>query len=296
MKVFVFGASGYIGNAVAVALRRQGHIVYGLVRGEEKAKKLRSQEIIPVLGDIENPSTYASTLDKVGVVIDTVFTYSQGASNQKLMQAVCSASKTLGQKKRYIYTSGVLVYGNRPNEILDENAIPTPGQMLKWRYEFENQVVKITEAEGVVVRPGFVYGGSVNMFFGYEKNGEIPVIGNPNKRWSWIHLDDLANAYVKIAEASGSAVGGQVFNVGDDTRVTYAHMREVCAKTAGASGPVVFKPIPENDWMSVLFDCESVTTSQKLKTTLGWVPLKGPFLDEVAIYYEAVKASKAEGN
>jgi len=50
--VFIAGASGLIGLSVAKAFKRQGYIVYGLVRSEEKAKALLREEIIPVYGVI----------------------------------------------------------------------------------------------------------------------------------------------------------------------------------------------------------------------------------------------------
>jgi NAD(P)-dependent dehydrogenase (short-subunit alcohol dehydrogenase family) len=52
--VFIAGASGLIGLSVAKAFKRQGYIVYGLVRSEEKAKALLREEIIPVYGVINS--------------------------------------------------------------------------------------------------------------------------------------------------------------------------------------------------------------------------------------------------
>lgn len=58
MKVFVTGASGYVGFNVASALRRAGHKVWGLVRSEEKVKRLLKHEIHPVLGTLQEPDNY----------------------------------------------------------------------------------------------------------------------------------------------------------------------------------------------------------------------------------------------
>ena len=55
MNVFVTGATGYIGGAVAAAFRRAGHRVFGLVRSSEKARSLAQAEIVPVLGDLAAP-------------------------------------------------------------------------------------------------------------------------------------------------------------------------------------------------------------------------------------------------
>src|SRR5687768_641203 len=52
MKVFVTGASGYIGGSVAAALLAAGHEVRGLVRTQERAAQVKGQGIAPVLGTL----------------------------------------------------------------------------------------------------------------------------------------------------------------------------------------------------------------------------------------------------
>lgn len=84
MKIFVAGANGYIGLAVCIAARRNGYIVYGLIRNEKYKKLLQINEIIPVLGfkiffiifikknrNIEEPETYSKYIDEVNVIVDT---------------------------------------------------------------------------------------------------------------------------------------------------------------------------------------------------------------------------------
>jgi len=60
MKVFVTGANGYIGFAVASAFAAKGHQVMGLVRSPEKAKKIAAFEIQPIIGSMNDPDSYAS--------------------------------------------------------------------------------------------------------------------------------------------------------------------------------------------------------------------------------------------
>ena len=58
MKVFVTGATGYIGFAVAAKFAARGHQVMGLVRSAEKAKRLACAEILPVIGSMNDPESY----------------------------------------------------------------------------------------------------------------------------------------------------------------------------------------------------------------------------------------------
>jgi len=294
VKVLVTGANGYIGNAVAAGLRRAGHIVYGLSRTEDKGKELLKQEIRPVIGDIDDIASYASIVDQVSVVVDTVMTNSRNVSNEKVLNEVIRASKAGGYKKRYIYTSGCLVYGDRPNELLDEWSIPKPGPFLQWRFDYENKLAATHDIQTAIVRPGFVYGGkSANMldFSSSEANGEITVFGNPNKIWPWVHIDDLADAYVRVVESSLHFTG-HIYNVGDDSRWTFQQLREAFAKACGAKGPVVNKPNPPNDFWANFCDKTVTVSSQRIKNDLGWNPKKSLVLDELDFYISVAKLLK----
>src|SRR5256885_761192 len=79
MRVFVTGATGYVGFAVATALRRAGHDVYGLTRGAAKASQLARQEIHPVQGDIGDPKSYADAAEECSVLVHAAFESSASA-------------------------------------------------------------------------------------------------------------------------------------------------------------------------------------------------------------------------
>src|SRR5437016_12357656 len=75
MQVLVTGATGYIGFAVAAALRRAGHRVLGLARSEAKARRLTQHEIDPVMGDLTDPNTYLEVASDCAVMVRTAFDY-----------------------------------------------------------------------------------------------------------------------------------------------------------------------------------------------------------------------------
>src|SRR5207302_9413487 len=84
MRVFVTGATGYVGFAVATALRRAGHEVYGLTRAAAKAPQLARQEIRPVIGDIGDPKSHADTAEACSVLVHCAFESSaSGVSKDK---------------------------------------------------------------------------------------------------------------------------------------------------------------------------------------------------------------------
>ena len=74
MEIFLTGATGYIGSAVAEALQKAGHKVTGLARTPEKAKQLESRGIRAVLGDLLKPETIAAPARSAEGVIHTANT------------------------------------------------------------------------------------------------------------------------------------------------------------------------------------------------------------------------------
>lgn len=128
---------------------------------------------------IEEPSTYQKALEESSVIIDTVVVFSNPDPvdyNRKLLNLIADLSKKYNQvtrflcleltsriqKKRYIYTSGVLVYGDSATEV-DETVNPA-SKLLQFRTKFENEVTTNKDVDGVVLRPGFTYGGAGGTF------------------------------------------------------------------------------------------------------------------------------------
>src|SRR5437016_761373 len=113
MRVFVTGATGYVGFAVATALRRAGHDVYGLTRAAAKVPQLARQEIRAVIGDIGDPKSYADMAESCSVLVHAAFESSASAvtKDKTAVDALIEAGRRGAQPKTLIYTSGVWVHG-----------------------------------------------------------------------------------------------------------------------------------------------------------------------------------------
>ena len=77
MKVFITGASGYIGGSVAKTLIDAGHCVYGLVRNQTKVAALQQLGIKPVVGTLDDPSLLKNILNVVmlSLTLQTLITW-----------------------------------------------------------------------------------------------------------------------------------------------------------------------------------------------------------------------------
>ena len=69
MRVFVTGATGYLGRAIAARLVKSGYEVHGMTRKSERAAALRAIGVRPLVGDITRPETWVAGLKNCDAVI-----------------------------------------------------------------------------------------------------------------------------------------------------------------------------------------------------------------------------------
>ncbi|HYT05752.1 MAG TPA: NAD-dependent epimerase/dehydratase family protein [Gemmatimonadales bacterium] len=211
MQVFVTGATGYVGSSVATAFRRVGHRVWGLTRSEAKARRLAQQEIQPVIGDLANPKSYADVAAECAVLVHAAFEYSaQGVAKDKTaIEALVEAGRRGARPKTLIFTSGAWVHGDTGDRMVDETTPLNPVALVAWRPAHEQLVLQAPGVRGLVIRPGCVYGGPGGLtapWFADASAGKPPtVVGDGRNRWTMVHADDLADAYLRVGE---SGLGG----------------------------------------------------------------------------------------
>lgn len=300
MRVFVTGASGYIGHSVAKAFRAKGHSVFGLVRSHQKASQLSLEEIWPVIGELENPETYRAILEDVEVVVHCAHDYSpHGVENDaKSIDTFLSVFSKSLSPRALIYTSGVWVYGSRGNQVVDESLPVQPLEIVKWRPGHEEKVLNATSQllRTVVMRPGVVYGGTgglMTTLFSSAQNGAVEIVGEGHNRWPMVHVQDLAYAYVSAAEKELTRV---ILNVVDDSTATVREMAEAIAQAAKI-----------DDKVNVLHREESMkkhgpvieglqinlkVNNSRIKRLLGWQIHHAPFLYEAELYYHTWQSNQ----
>jgi nucleoside-diphosphate-sugar epimerase len=214
MRIFLTGATGYIGGAVLDALIRAGHDVTALVRDNEKAARVSARGARPVVGNLAQADSYRAAADSQDGYIHTAFDGASGRGptvDRVAVDTLIAAAKgpgTGGSATRparfIIYTSGVWVLGRTPHAA-DEDAPLNPIPHVSWRPEHENLVLKTAnnQLRTMVVRPGVVYGsgaGLVGEFFKSASNGLVRVVGDGNNHWPLVYDRDLADLYARLAD------------------------------------------------------------------------------------------------
>jgi len=308
VRVFVLGATGFIGNPTALALRRHGHIVYGLARTAEKATELSKQEIIPVIGDAVKPETWLSVIENVDIVIDS--SSSGGGMSETVFNALKSHPRVTGRrvsqpKLGFIYISGLWVHGHGEDDELVSDLIPVgthekrkPAPLVAWRPEFEESLLEARgQIDVIISRPGILFGGSgslFNIWWGplaaavkaQKTNEPVSIVGRPTTQLALIHKDDLAEALLKTVEKFDilSQLTYPVFDINAATE-TVGDVNKAVAKVLGVTGEIQYVA-PSNPFEEAL-STSLVEENSRTRILLDWEPKHLSLKFHAKIYAQA---------
>jgi nucleoside-diphosphate-sugar epimerase len=216
VKIFITGATGFIGGSVAEALVAKGAEVSGLARGEEKASYLEGRKIKPVLGELSDGEILGKAALNADVIINTANSDHRGAV-ESILNAIRGANKT------FIHTSGSSIVsdaaGGEPGDkIYDEETVFQPHEEKAARVAIDD-LVKNAARDGmrsIVICPTMIYGRGhgfnprsaqvPTLIRQARKDGAARYIGRGLNIWSNVHIDDLVDLYLLALEkaAAGS--------------------------------------------------------------------------------------------
>lgn len=212
MRIFVIGATGYIGGSVAQGLVNDGHHVVGLARTEEKAHQLRSRGVEPTLGTLFDGDVIAAAAQSVDVVINAA-----DSDNPYVVSTLLDVLR--GSGKTLIHTSGSSIVGDRAGGMaseltFDEATRPTPRLEKRGRVAIDEAVLGAAadDIRSIVICPSMVYGPGRGL---HRDSVQIPLlvrlarelgagvhVGSGENRWSNVHIDDLVELY-RVALENG---------------------------------------------------------------------------------------------
>ena len=237
MRVFVGGASGFIGSAVSRSLKRRGHEVFGSARSDAAAEKLSAAGIEPVKADLSDPASFATAARTADAIIQAASTFDARSPENEPKAAAAILEAIAGAGKTFILTSGAWVYGSSGDTPVTEETPPRPIAIVAWRPAHEQAVLRAAGTRGVVIRPGWVYGnggGTPGVWVVSAKNQrKVTVPGDGKSRWSTVHVDDLGELYaLALEKATAGSVyngtSGEVITTGDIGRaITRRHPAEL---------------------------------------------------------------------
>jgi nucleoside-diphosphate-sugar epimerase len=276
MNIFLTGATGYIGSAVADALMQAGHSVTGLARTDEAAANLHLKGVTPHRGDLKSPASLTSAASALDGVIHTGTT-NDGSVDQAAIRAMLDALN--GSGKPFVYTSGVWVLGDTGGQIADESAPLNPITLVAWRPAVERMVFESAQqgVRAIVIRPALVYGrgGGIpaDLVKSSREIGAARYVGNGENRWPVIDVDDLADLYLRAFE---QAPAGTLLHAVDNSAHRVKEIAEAASAGAGSEGRTESWPLDlARKTLGAYADAlvlDQRVSSGKATPLLGWKP------------------------
>ncbi|KQR76148.1 epimerase [Burkholderia sp. Leaf177] len=212
MKVFLTGASGFIGGSIAAHLARSGHQVRGLIRRADQAAELEQLGVEPVIGTLDDRNLLITEAKAADGVINAANSDHRGAV-EALIEGLAGSGKPL------LHTSGSSIVGDASggegsDAIYYEDALPEPTADKAARVAIDNLVLDAA-TRGVrasVLCNTLIYGHGAmktaksvqlpRLFSQAQKSGIVRHVGPGRNIWSNVHIDDVADLYARALEKS----------------------------------------------------------------------------------------------
>lgn len=291
MKLFVTGASGYIGGSVAAALASNGHTVRGLIRNPARADELRAFGIEPVVGTLDDSALLTVEAEAADAVINAADSDHRPAV-ETLLQALA------GSGKRLVHTSGTSLVGDEalgePSDaIFTEDTVFVPAPDKVPRVAINQRIQDAgSDVHTVVLCNSLVYG---NHRGPAAQSVQIPAlvtlareagvarhVGRGLNRWSNVHIDDLVGLYLLALER---APAGSFYFV-ENGEASFKEITDAIGERLALG--------PSQDWtakaaiahwgrrmavFSLGSNCR--VRADKARAELGWTPAHGSVVEYI---------------
>ncbi len=291
MRVFVTGATGFIGQPLVRELVAAGHQVLGLARSEKSSALLASLGAEVHLGSLDDPASLAQGASLCDAVVHLAFIHDFSdyagacATDQAAISAMGDALK--GRRGALVITSGTLMMP--PGRLAHEDdATDTTSPFTSLRAASEKVALGLAQ-HGVrvcVVRlpptnhgegdQGFV----ASLVATAKEKGVAAYVGDGENRWPATHRLDTATVF-RLALEKGEA--GAVFHAVAEEGVK---LKDVVAEIGKSLGvPVVSKTTQEASehfgFLGMVVPVDNPASSAKTREQLGWVPVQPTLLEDL---------------
>jgi nucleoside-diphosphate-sugar epimerase len=297
MRIFVAGATGAVGRRLVRRLVRAGHTVVGLTRTPAKASFVRELGAEPVVADALDESSIdgAVRAARPDVIVHEL-TDLKGASDLRKFDRVfansnrlrtsgtdhlLAAARACGVKRMVAQSFCGWPYARSGGHVKSEEdpLDPNPPQKLRSTLDairyLEHVVTASAAPEGVALRYGAFYGPDTGMFdaalIEQIRKRRVPLIGSGEAWWSFLHIDDAAEATALAVER-----GNGVYNIVDDEPAPVREWLPTLADMLGAKPPFHLPAwiarIAAGEHLVVMMTESRAGSNAKAKRELAWRP------------------------
>lgn len=285
MRIFLTGATGFVGSHVLVELLAAGHQVVGLARSDAGAQQLARAGVEVHRGTIEDLDSLQAGAERADAVIHTAFNHdfaSYLASCEQDRAVIAALGSVLrGSDRPLLITSATAIGsagdGRPATEAVFDARHPLPrvasekaGNALL-EAGVDVRVVRLPQVHDTIKQ------GLITSYIDQaRRTGSVAYIGEGSNRWSAGHVRDVARAYALVLEVGRR--GARYHAVGEEG-VALRSIAEAVAN--GLNLPVASLPPSEAErhfgWLSMFAGIDMAAASAWTREQLGWVP-EGPGL------------------
>jgi nucleoside-diphosphate-sugar epimerase len=296
MRIFVTGASGWIGSAVVPELLGGGHEVVGLARSSESARRLEASGAMVHRGDLDDPDGLAKAAADSDGVIHLAFQHevafsgnfaAAGAADRRAVEAMGAA--LADSDRPLVLASGML--GLTVGRVATENDGLVPDAEVRANPAGRRAATALLtlSLRGIGVRssvlrfPPTVHGdgdhGFVATLVGIARQrGVAGYVGDGANRWPAVHRSDAARLARLAVEA---APAGSVLHAVGDEGVAFREIADVMGRHLGIPTASIAPAIAAEHFghLGHFVGLDSPASSAITEALLGWEPT-GPTLLE----------------
>jgi nucleoside-diphosphate-sugar epimerase len=286
MRIFVTGASGWIGSAVVPELIGAGHQALGLARSDASASKIAGMGAEVVRGDLTDTDVLrAGALDSDGVIhlAFVVPSVSEAATRTDAKAIEAFAAGLAGSGKPLVISGGTQVTPGRPATERDEliAAGPIAARITNMRAALAAADRGVRSC--LVMLPRSVHGegdrhGFVPQLIAFARaKGVAGYLGDGSSRWPAVHVQDAATLYRLAVE---QAPAGTVLNAVGDEGVPVREIAEAIGRHLNL--PARSLPATEYEGMFVrLLGTDMAASSTITQELLGWKPTHPGLIEDI---------------
>jgi nucleoside-diphosphate-sugar epimerase len=290
MRVFLTGATGFIGSHVIPELLAQGHQVLGLARSDAGAHRLEAAGVDVHRGDLEQPETLASGVAAADAVIHCAFDHNFETffeNTKKDERNIAAMGEALvGTQKPILITSGVgigtpLNGGPATEDVLNPRhanpriATELAGAALTAR-RIDVRTIRLPQVHDTT-RAGLI----TPLITEARRAGTVAYVGEGQTRWSAAHISDVAKLYVLALEKGEP---GARYNASVEEGVTARAIAEAIGQGTGLPVRSIAAGEVERyfGWMAPFAALDMVASNAWTRARLGWEPTGPDLLTDLA--------------